>query len=406
VENSDARRTNKAAVVRLIVASGETTRQQIVEATKLSKATVSRLIRELIEEGLVIEGPIVSTAGAGRSTQVLRFSGGAGRVCGIDLGASNSRFIITDFRAALTAAWTEPTPKVRDAEQLADWIAHRVRAAHDDGRSPVVTAIGLPGAVVPEEGRVLQAPNMPKVEGVAFSKRLARQLDGGVRLDNDANLALIGELTVGAATDTRNAVMFTVGVGLGAGVVVDGSPATGRHGLVGEFGSVPVSADELLEDVLSGSGILRLAQLHGIVTADPYHVLAGPGSAREQVRRRVVDAMHMACAMAWAAYEPDTIIFGGRVAPSLAPDISEVQRRLDAGLTCPPKIVLGELGDYAGALGAVAIALESAYRLLGAAEGGVFDPRLHQELAELAHAVRENENNVPTLRATRTRRPK
>ncbi|XVQ09612.1 ROK family transcriptional regulator [Spirillospora sp. CA-255316] len=389
MESSDARQANKAAILRLIVGKQEITRPEIVEATRLSKATVSRLVRELISEGMLTEGPLITPVGAGRPTQVLRFCGGAGRVCGVDIGVSNSRFILTDYHAALIRAWTEPTSRLASAEALADWVADRVLAASHDGQSPVVTAIGLPGAVVPEDGRVLHAPNMPQIEGPGFSERLAERLSGGVRLENDANIALIGEITVGAGAGTEDVVMFTVGAGLGAGVLLDGDLLTGRHGLVGEFGSVPLGDGRLLEEMLSAPGIVTLGRELQTGDEDPARILRGKSSQHSAVRERVTYAVQVACSMAWAAYEPDLIVLGGRVAPSLAPLLPEVQTRLDRALTLAPRVCVSTLSDYAGALGAIAIALETAYRLLGAAEGGIFDPRLRDELSRLAAQVQK-----------------
>ncbi len=391
MENSDARRLNRAAILRMIVADHQITRQQIALATALSKATVSRLVRELISEGLLAEGPIVASPDGGRWTQILEFRGNAGRVCGVDMGGSNTRFVLADLRARLVRAWTEPTPRSKSAVQLADWIAGRILEVDVIGDAPVITACGVPGAVVPTEGRILNAPNLPQVEGVVFSSRLARRLPGDVRLENDTNIALSGEMCAGAGVGTKDAVMFTIGTGLGAGVFIDGALLTGRHGLAGEFGLVPVAEGRTLESTLSAPGVVELARALRVVGGDAKTVLMGRSRKHDDLRQYVADALYLACTIVRAAYEPDRIILGGAVAPSLIQLLPGVNERLERQLAMPPSIVMSALGDYAGAVGAVAIALESAYQLLGATAGGIFDPLLRDDLADLVARVRETD---------------
>lgn len=387
MENTETRRNNRAAILRLAFGRGQITRQELIDDTGLSKATVSRLVRDLVEESVLTEGPAISGAGGGRSTQVLEFRGDTGYTCGVDVGGSNTRFIVTDYRARLIKVWIEPTPREDKADALADWLTDQILSATPQQRIPVTT-VGVPGAVSPQGGTISDAPNLPQIEDSAFSERLSARFDGNLRLENDSNAALLGELSAGAANGAQTAVMFTVGTGLGAGVFLDGELFTGAHGLVGEFGAIPLSPDgTTLEQVLSASGIVAAARLVRLRGTTPKSLLNGQTAPHDALRRRIASALYTAMVTVSVAYEPDIVVLGGGIAPSLMQLLPGVHSRLCDTVPAPPTLAASALGDFSGAIGALALSLESAYRLLGAAHGSIFDSSLRTDLTHLATEI-------------------
>ncbi len=238
-------RVNAGLVLRALVTAGATSRQQIVRETTLGKATVSRVVRDLIDSGLVVEGSLVKGPDGGRATRTLEFRGGQELVCGVDMGGTNTRLVVVDQRAGLVAAWRQPTAHLAGGPNIADWLVDALHAGCPDvvRHGLAATVVGVPGAVVPGSGEIAQAPNLTEVEGTGFARRLGELLPGHVAVRNDSNLALVGEMGAGAAAGFHDVAMITVGTGVGTGVAVGGELLTGARGLIGEFGSLPIALE-------------------------------------------------------------------------------------------------------------------------------------------------------------------
>lgn len=379
---------NQGLVVRALLASGETTRQGIGEATGLSQATISRVVRRLVYAGVVTEGSLVRGPDGGRATQTLEFRGGAELVCGVDMGGTNTRIVVVDQRARAVAAWRLPTAQVASGIETADWLADALFS----GCSEVLelglasTMVGVPGVVAPLTGEIQQVPNLEAVAGTDFARRLGHLLPGTVVLENDSNLALVGEMCAGAAVGLQDVAMVTIGTGVGAGVALKGELLPGARGLVGEFGSIPVEVGgALVEEVLSGAALASARSRLG--SADgPLPVIGRPGDdeGRAAVRARVVGAVHVMCVAMAVAYDLEMIVFGGNGSPQLSEALERVRLQLATGLAAAPELVMSRLGDAAGVLGAVALALEITQRSLGAGTGLSYANTLGGELGDLA----------------------
>jgi predicted NBD/HSP70 family sugar kinase len=227
--------------------------------------------------------------------------------------------------------------------------------------------VGLPGVVSPEGPVVSGAPNLSQIEGEVFARALTRRIPAPVTLDNDSNLALLGESRFGAGRGLATAVMLTIGTGLGSGVILDGRLLRGPGGLVGEFGYLPAGpSGELAEELLSGSGLVRRARCLGapVAAAQDIFAAAAPallGTLRDQFDR----ALLLTLAAATVAYEPQAVIIGGGLLPVIVPRLDSIGERLRGLLPAIPDLRLAELGDLSGALGALAAACHTAYLGLG-----------------------------------------
>lgn len=379
---------NQGLVLRALLASGETTRQHIGEATGLSRATISRVVRRLVEAGVVTEGSLVRGPAGGRATQMLEYRGGAELVCGVDMGGTNTRIVVVDQRACTVAAWRLPTAHLKSDVGTADWLADALFSGCDavKERGLASTVVGVPGVVVPSTGEIQQVPNLEAVAGTGFARRLGDRLPGMVALKNDSSLALVGEMCAGAAAGLQDVAMVTIGTGVGAGVALQGDLLTGVRGLVGEFGSLPLDADgTLVEEVLSGAALA--ASRHSLGGVDgplPVSPRADDNDVRGAVRARVVGAVHALCVAMAVAYDLEMVVFGGNGSPQLSEALEQVRKRLTTELPAAPELVMSRLGDAAGALGAVAMSLELTQQSLGAGTGLSYASTLGGELRELA----------------------
>jgi predicted NBD/HSP70 family sugar kinase len=369
METSDARRENQRAILRTVARRKESTRQQIMDDTGLSKATVSRLVRQLIDDGSVIETRDEGSHRMGRPTEILRFRGVSDLVCGIDMGGTNTRFLLATHGAQLIANWRDRTPRGPDGEALAGWVVEQVSAvcARLGVSEPTALAVGIPGTVERATGAISNAPNLPAILGDAFGTTLSRQTRARVLVENDSNLALVGEMRAGAAAGHENAVMITIGTGVGVGVALGRRLITGEAGTIGEFGIMPVDLEgTTLESVISGTGIAEAGRGAGLRDVRPEAILdAPPRGRRGVIQARVHDALFSLVVSLGVAYEPSVIVLGGGVSASLERMLPTLQSRAAAMLTPCPRLVMSALGDPGGAVGATAGALQVVNEMVG-----------------------------------------
>lgn len=367
VEIADAQRINTGLVLRAVATGGAHSRQQIVRDTGLSKATASRVVRRLVEGGLVLEGSLFSGPDGGRDSQILEFRGGQELVCGVDVGGTNTRVLVVDQVGHPVAAWRMATAHRGSGDEIATWLADAVLGGCPEvmERGLRATVVGVPGAVDPTTGEIGQAPNLRSVEGTQFLERLGVLLQGTIAIANDSNAAVVGEMAAGAGRGIRDLATITIGTGVGVGVILNRELLTGTRGLVGEFGVLPITLD-------------------GAVVED---FLGGAAAAALPTKNQVVAAAYALCASMAVAYDLEMIVFGGRAGGTMGEDLEEIRRRLAVRLPAPPALQLSELGDVAGALGAVVMALDTAHHLLGAAPGHTCAVAWSDRLRDLAVAA-------------------
>jgi predicted NBD/HSP70 family sugar kinase/biotin operon repressor len=365
------RAMNRGTVLAEVFRTAPTSRKNIAAATGISTATVTRAIDALIAEGILREGSEIVSENRGRRAVLLHVVAAKSYVVGVDLGASNTRIIVADLLATPVVALEMPTPSDLDAVDLANWLAMQVRQAAGTGwRLVAAICLGLPGAVNRLDRSVSNAPHLPQVEDGRFLATLETAVGMSVTIDNDANLALLGEQRFGAAKNSPTAAMLTLGTGLGAGLAIDGKVLQGDRGLIGEFGQLPVGPlGTKLEHMLTGPGILRRAAEAGVTLSVPAELFTGKdGGGKESLRSHFDHALVIALTAITVSCEPKTIVLGGGIAKSLTSSLERYHASLLSNLRMAPQLLPASLGDYSGAVGAVVAALHTVYRGLGISE--------------------------------------
>ncbi len=362
------RAMNRSAVLAEVLRSAPASRKQVAEATGISSATVTRAVDQLIAEGVLREGSEIVSENRGRRAVLLDLVADRSYVLGIDLGASNTRFVLADLIASPVLACEVRTPSDLDADALAAWLAGEVRAACGN-EWPIVGAIclGLPGAVSRIDRAVSNATHLPQVEGHGFLKAFEAAVGVTVLTDNDANLALLGEQRFGAARISPTAAMLTLGTGLGAGLAIEGTVLKGDHGLVGEFGQLPVGPlGARLEHMVTGPGILQQAAEAGLPLGTPAELFVENATGHLHALRAQFDhALMIVLTAISVSCEPETIVLGGGIAKSLTTSLGRYQASLERNLHISPALVPAVLGDFSGAVGAVVESLHALYAGLG-----------------------------------------
>ncbi|MGE5541965.1 MAG: ROK family protein, partial [Bacillota bacterium] len=235
--------------------------------------------------------------------------------------------------------------------------------------------IGVPGLVRQPSGVVAIAPNLGwKEVDAAFEFRKALgSLTAGVAIDNDANLAALGEWAAGAGAGKRVVVCITLGTGIGGGIVVDGMIYHGALGFAGEIGHIKVSGDGppctcggrgCLETLASGTAIARAGSkaLGRGVTAREVFDAARDGDERASaVVAEAARFLGLGISTVAGIVNPDVVVLGGAVALAgdilLCPVVEEMRRLTVAPAV--PQLVTAALGPDAAIVGGAALFLSS-----------------------------------------------
>ncbi|GLV13290.1 glucokinase [Alicyclobacillus hesperidum] len=285
-------------------------------------------------------------------------------------------------------------------------IAHRKIASHRDGASIVEhlrrqaqmflqesgvpkdkivgSGIGAPGLINYEDGTVIAAPGLNWIN-VNLREAFHSYLPGPIIVDNDVNMALVGEKWVGSGGDDEDVIFVAIGTGIGAALMIGGQIHRGSAGYAGEVGYAPVDpftdaqSDVTrfgpLENVASGTGIRLEAKAN--MNLFPQSMLQGREIRTEEVFEaarhgdelgqyvvdRTVKYLAFALAHMVALVNPAKIILGGgvmRVGDTL---LKQIDQRLKQIMPIRARLTLAQLGELAGAYGAAASPIMEMYRI-------------------------------------------
>ena len=258
-------------------------------------------------------------------------------------------------------------------EQLVQLARTLLAEARATGRRPRAVAVGAPGITRPD-GLVVAAPALGWRD-MPLTERLGAQVDVPVRVENDVNLAALGELHHGVGQGARSLVCIAMGTSIGGAVIIDGKLHRGRRDAAGEIGAFLPTTDFLgwrnsewgaLESIASGAGIAararEFARSSGLaltredVGAEDIFIAAAEGALwARAIFEETVDYLALAIANIQALLDPDRIVLGGGIARAGDRIIPAIYRRLDQALPSPPEIVQSQLGYRAGVLGAATL---------------------------------------------------
>jgi glucokinase len=307
---------------------------------------------------------------------------------GIDVGGTKVLGVVLDEAGIVRTEARTPTPPTADqlvASLLA--VTTELRA----GRSDVTgLGVGAPG-LVDTDGVLIAAPNLPAINGLDLRSRLAAATGLPVEVDNDATCALRGEHASGAARGVDDAVLVTLGTGIGGGLLIGGHTVRGAHHFAGEIGHTVVEVDGLpcpcgrrgcWERYASGSGLGRMARDEAEAGRAPRLVTLAGGDPLlvrgEHVTTAAVEGDGPARAILddfgrWVAVgivnlililDVATVVVGGGLVEAgdllLDPVRRAVAERLPKAQQRPlVPIVPAQLGEHAGAIGAALLARQS-----------------------------------------------
>jgi glucokinase len=292
---------------------------------------------------------------------------------GVDLGGTNIAGGLAGADGRMAAEATVPTRSEQGPAAVLARIAELVRGL---GAMPAAVGVGLPGLIDHERGTTEFLPNMPtQWRQVPVARILRDALGCPVYLLNDARMATLGELRFGHGRGVRSMVLFTLGTGIGGGIVVDGQLrleggeighqtvlpggprcGCGNHGCLEALASGPALAAE-------GLRLVRSGQAPGLAETGltPREMAASTEPAVREAIERAGRYLGIAAANLVTSLAPELIVFGGGVAAiDLLLDTvrSEIRQRVRMFPVDRLRIERSLLGDKAGVWGGIALAMQ------------------------------------------------
>lgn len=383
------RELNQHSVLKTLRRSGTLRISEVAALTGLSRPTVTAVTRELTEAGWVTSVPTDhEERGLGRPARLVRFRAEAGHVVGIDVGGHTISVLVAQLDGTHTPIVSETIGKPGGERQILKTLAVTVqkalRQANVNPESVLAAAVGSPGIIEATAGVVTGAPGVPGWTSVDLKQAVSKALTCPIQVDNDVNLAVLGEIRHGAGQALGTVVYVLWGERIGAGISIDGHIHRGRANAAGEIGylnvlgrttDISINTEDLgpFERLVAGGAIARLgsraaARLGGELSRLPEADLdaaavfsaaqRGDRAAGEAVTT-AVNRMARGLAPILLVLDPDALIIGGGLSRAGTPLLDALRDRLKRLTVVEPDLRLSSLGANAVALGAMSLALDN-----------------------------------------------
>lgn len=391
--SSTVKSHNLRTILYMLLRHDYISRARMAEMTGLSTTTITNLITELLDQGIVAEegNEANHRRGAGRPRTALRLVSEARYAMGVHIGVGKVQVAVTDLRANIIShqALTFPVDETgqRVLSKTADLIRQTVNESQIRPKHILGVGVGASGLVNPDTGVNLIAPNLGWYN-LSLRDWFADQLGYPVYVDNNVRAMALGEVMFGAARNVRVAAFVYARIGVGAGFVVDGQLYRGSGAGAGEIGHTTLVPDGgqpcrcgntgCLETLVSEPAIMNRA--YHLAEQDEAGLLAGYlrqeksptveqvfAAARagdrptQQMLAEIANYMGIALANLVNILNPELILLGGVFAQGqdvLLPLVEEtVRRRAFANLGERVRLRPASLGRRAGVVGGAALAL-------------------------------------------------
>jgi glucokinase len=372
------KQVNRSAILELIRQFSPTARPEISRLLELSMPTVMRIVDELIEDGLVRStGEMAGKSG--RPRELLEYNKCGSAVIGIDLGGTKLYGALANIGGEILGEVHKKQHSSTGDESFTlveEMIQSLIQLAGEKQQKLLGIAVGAPGVTHVKTGVVEWAPSL-SWRDFPLKQRIADRFHLPVVVDNDVNLAVLGEQWFGAGRGVNNLLLLAIGTGMGAGLIIDGVIYRGHNEAAGEVGYFLPEVGALgkqydqfgaMESIISGTGIAERAKrlLNGIKSEDELDSLtAGEvfDAARKgeswaiQIVDETADYLSMVIADISTLLDPELIVLSGGVSNSTDLLIEPILKRLDSVIQHIPRLEVSTLGAKATVMGAISLIL-------------------------------------------------
>lgn len=371
---------NKSLILNKVRLSQPISRAQIAKDIKLTPPTVSSIVKELINEGLVIESELGKSKG-GRKPTLLEINHNHFMVIGLDIGPTNIHCVLTNLAGEITEQFTLKIHDDLTEAQFLHRINHVVQQMIDVANNPeLIIGIGVAmhGVVDVSTGTSLLAPNL-KLKNIPIKEELEKKFDITVIVENDARAMALAESWFGNHGDLDSMLVINLSNGVGAGIIIDGKPFHGNNDISGEVGHMTIDMDGPIcecgnkgcfQTFATGKAIVRVANnrigKEKYKTAEDVYFEAINGDdiailSLQEIGRYIgvglTNLIHV--------INPSLIVLGGGVTKSsdfLIPTIQdEINKRSLTKQASKTTVKITNLGKNATLLGAVSLILNELF---------------------------------------------
>ncbi|TQJ00311.1 ROK family transcriptional regulator [Kribbella jejuensis] len=369
------RRVNAGKVLGVLTRARVMTGTGLIEATGLTRATVHAVCNDLISMGWVVELDPGRTS-VGRPSRRFEFNSHAGYVLGIDIGAARTTVLVSDLRGDTVAKVGRSVAGVKTpgerTELVHETVVEALASAGVSDAQVLAAGVGV-AAPVDREGNLLVDDEFWRRFDSGLSSRLTELHGWPVLLENDANLATLGEHWRGEARNVDDLVVLLAGERFGSGLMDSGRLLHGSRGGAGEMVFL-----KLIEGVGNTHGIARIAREKGAaavaddavetslrelatdgeVTAEQVFRAAADGDkVAQSILHDIADRTARVIATLGTVFNPELVVIGGAVAQAAAALLPDLEEQLPRYTSTPLRVAVSSLGDAIVSVGAVRHAL-------------------------------------------------
>jgi predicted NBD/HSP70 family sugar kinase len=388
------RERNKLRVIEALRERSTASRSDLARITGLSRTTITSLVADLEQRGIIVEQPAGENKplGRGRPPTLLRLDPSVGAAVGVYFDHAHLSVAAADLSWRVLAERRLDLDVDHSAAASLDAAIELVDQVLDDaglGREDVIgVGMGLSGPI-DLTGVVDHTVILPDWAGLNAAAELERRLGLPVSVDNDANLGALAEVATGAGRGLSDVIYVMVSSGIGSGLVLGGRLHRGAAGFAGELGHVFVVEKGALcrcgnrgclETVASTDAVLALlrpAHGDGLTIPDVLDLIEAGDRGATRVVYDAGRAIGRVLATLATCLDPQAIIVGGELSPAGEPLLNgirdAIERYARPGVSRSLEVKAGVLGDWAEVLGALALVISDTERLRSIGLAGVAD---------------------------------
>lgn len=368
-------------LLRRVRAQEGLSRIELARSLNLAPSTVGIYVDHLIEQGFLSEGKRVGRE-FGRPPTALGLNAQGGRFIGVDFEARNIMATAVDFSQKPLKQYHDTITESDTVEHILKKIEHAIREVKsNDPRRVLGIGVGVPGSIDPVHGIARHYKHIRGWNNIPLVERLTEKFSVPVFLENNIRSMALAELWFGQCRGIKDFICLGMRSGIGAGIIIDGHVYHGAQNLAGEIGDWPCASGSnggqpagslpTLEEIASLRGI----QAHLAATGKPNSLHAQLGAefslthllraARAgdplivQLLETVATTLGLVASQLERAFNPDKIILAGAFPAFGAEFLGRVKQsfREFSRSDGTPALVVSDLGEFNGALGAAALAL-------------------------------------------------
>ncbi|KAA6472935.1 ROK family transcriptional regulator [Bacillus swezeyi] len=369
---------NKSIILNKIRTAEPISRAQIAKETRITPPTVSSIVKELIDQGLVKESTLGNSSG-GRKPTMLHINTGAFYVIGVDAGPETVECILTDLAGGIfqrtSSLLEKPLTNDKFMAVLKENIDTILSHSSVDQEKIIGIGIAMHGVVDAETGTSLIAPIL-NLTNIPIKEALEREFNLTVKVENDARAMALGESWFGGHGDVDSMAAVNIGRGVGAGIVISGKLYHGAQGIAGELGHMIIDMNGeicecgnrgCLQTLVSGPAIAergrtQLKERADGLTAQDLFEMAQSGN------QTCIDLFHETGSIIGIGLtnfiylvNPSKMVLGGGVMKGekfMMPAIMEtIQKKALTAEARQTEVAVTRLGEEATLLGAVSLLL-------------------------------------------------